>query len=82
MSRPNLGYILSTFQRPSQEGILRKESLKGNPRMFFPLYNVVASPIYVSTTSFKLMALRDIMAQEDLHSKNVSVTMRQISHSV
>ena len=82
MSRPNLGYILSTLQTPSQEGILRKTSLRGNPRMFFPLYNAVASPIYVSTTSFKLMALRNIMEEEDLRFKNASVTMKQKSHPV
>ena len=44
--------------------------------MFFPLYNAVASPIYVSTTTFKLMTLRKIMVEKDLRFKNASVTKR------
>ena len=37
-------------------------------------------PIYVPTMIFKLMALRNILLEEDLHSKNASVTMKETSH--
>ena len=50
--------------------------------MFFPLYTGVAPPIYVPTTSFKLMTLRNIRVEEALLSKDASVTMKQISHPV
>ena len=50
--------------------------------MFFPLYTGVAPPIYVPTTSFKLMALRNIMLEEVLLSKGASVTIKQTSHPV
>ena len=50
--------------------------------MFFPLYTEVAPPIYVSTTSFKLMTLRNIMVEEALLSRSVSVTLKQTSHPV
>ena len=59
-----------------------KKSPKGTPRMFFPLYNGVALLIYVPTRSFKLMALWNIMVEEDLHSKNNSVKIKQTSHPV
>ena len=48
--------------------------------VFFPLYEAVASPIYDPTMNFKLIALRSIMVEEDLHSKNASVTTKQTSH--
>ena len=48
--------------------------------VFFPLYEAVASPIYDPTMNFKLIALRNIMVEEDLHSKNASVTTKQTSH--
>ena len=50
--------------------------------MFFPLYTGVAPPIYVTTTSFKLMALRNIMVEEALLFRSASVTMKQTSHPV
>ena len=50
--------------------------------LFFPLYTGVALPIYVPTTSFKLMVLQSIMVEEALLSKSVSVTMKQTSHPV
>ena len=50
--------------------------------MCFPLYTGVAPPIYVPTTSFKLMVLQNIMVEEASLSKSVSVTMKQTSHPV
>ena len=47
---------------------------------FFKLYTTVAPPIYVPTPSFKLMALRNIMVEETLLSK--IVTMKQTSCTV
>ena len=82
LSRQKLGYILSTFQRPGREGILWKQSPRGTPRIFFPLYNGVAPPVYVPTASFKLMSLRNIMVGEALLSKSASVTMKQTSNPV
>ena len=51
------------------------------PRMFFPLYTGVAAPIYVPTTSFKLMAIWNLRVEEALLSKDASVIMKQTSHS-
>ena len=48
--------------------------------MFFPLYTEVAPPIYVPTTSFKLMALWSIIVEEAFLSKSASVIMKQTSH--
>ena len=45
--------------------------------MFFQLYTGVAQPIHVPTTSFKLMALRNIMVEVALLFKGASVTMKQ-----
>ena len=50
--------------------------------MFFPLYTGVALPKYVPTTSFELMALRNISVEEALLSKGASVTVKQLSHPV
>ena len=49
---------------------------------FFPFYTGVAPPIDVLPTSFKLMALQNIMLEEALLSKSVSDTMKQTSHPV
>ena len=38
--------------------------------------------IYGSTKSFKLMALRNIIVEEDLHLKNANVTMKETFHLV
>ena len=55
--------------------------LEGNSQgVFFKLYTTVAPPIYVPTPSFKLMALRNIMVEEALLSK--IVTMKQTSYTV
>ena len=65
LSCRKLAYILVTFQRLSQGGILWKESLRATPRMFFfPLYTGVAPSVYVPITSFKLMTLCNIMVEE------------------
>ena len=48
--------------------------------MFFPLYTVVALPIYVPSIRFKLMALLNIRVEEALPSKGASVKMEQRSH--
>ena len=50
--------------------------------MFFPLYTGMALPIFVPPTNFKLMALWNIMVEEALLSKSVSVTMKQTYHPV
>ena len=47
-------------------------------RCFFPLQTGVAPHIYVPTTSFKLMALRNIKVEKALLSKVASVTMKQM----
>ena len=49
---------------------------------FFKLYSGVAPPIHVSTTSFKLMALRNIMIEDALLYKSARVTMKQTSYPV
>ena len=47
--------------------------------MFFPLSTEVALPIFVPTTSFKLMPLRNIKVEEALASKGgASVTLKQV----
>ena len=61
LSRLKLGHILSTFHRPSQEGILWKEIPRKTPRMFFALHTRVVPPTYVPTICFKLMTLQNIM---------------------
>ena len=88
VSCQKLGYILPIFYRPSkgghrphQGGILRKESLREAPRMFLPLYTAVSLPIYVPTTSLKLMALWNIKV-EALLSNGASGTVKQTSHPV
>ena len=48
--------------------------------MFFPLYTVVALPIYVPSIRFKLMALLNIRVEEALPFKGASVKMEQRSH--
>ena len=50
--------------------------------MFFPLYTGVALPIYVPTASFKLIALRNIVVENDLLAKSAIVTLTQTSHPV
>ena len=82
LSHQKLGYILSTFDRPSQGDILWEQSLRGISRVLFPLYTGVAPPIYVPTTNFKLMTLQNIRIKEALLSKGASVTMKQTSHPV
>ena len=57
-------------------------SPRETPRMFFPLHTRVAPPVYVPTTSFKLMALWNITVEESLLSKSASITMNQTSHPV
>ena len=70
---------LETFKESRRYS--KKGKSEGNSYdIFFPLYNAVALPIYVPTMSFKLMTLRNIMVEEDLHSKNANVTMKQTSH--
>ena len=59
-----------------------KRNSEWNSYDVFPLYNGVASPIYVPNTSFKLMALRNIMLEEALLSEGTSYTMKQTSHLV
>ena len=44
------------------------ESPRGTPSMLFPLYITVSPPIYVATTIFNLMALRNIRVDEALLS--------------
>ena len=47
--------------------------------MFFPLYTEVALPIFVPTTSFKLMPLWNIRVEEALPSNGgASVTLKQV----
>ena len=66
MTHQKLSYILSIFHKLSQGGILWKDSPRGTSRMFFSLYTGVASAIYVRTTSFKLILLRNITVSEAL----------------
>ena len=49
---------------------------------FLPFYTGVALPIYALPTSFKLMALQNIILEEALLSKSVGDTMKQTSHPV
>ena len=39
LSHQRVGHILLNFHRPSQGGILWKESTRETPRMFFPLFH-------------------------------------------
>ena len=59
-----------------------KGKSEGNSHVFFPLYTGLALPIYVPTTSLKLMAFCIIMIEETLLSKSASVTMKQTSHQI
>ena len=82
MSRRKLGYILSTFQRPSQGDIAWKKSPRGTPRMFFTLYTGVAPPIYFLLQALSWWRYGTSKVEEDLLSKSASVTMKQTSHAV
>ena len=82
LSCQKLGYILSTFQRPRQEGIVWKESPRRTPWMFFPLYTRVALPIYFLLQALSWWRYGTSMVEEDLLSKSASVTIKQTSHPV
>ena len=49
---------------------------------FFLLYTGVAPPIYVPTTSFKLIMLRNIRVDEAFLSKGTIVAMKQTSRPI